>query len=146
MNKVFSVLVITALIALLVTIRVFETSLFYDPLTIFFKTNHTISVLPEVGVFKLYLSLVFRYLLNSLISLAILWYLFKNVSLLKFSTVLYVGFLILCLIIFTFFYISYPEGPHQPLFYARRFLIQPLLLLLLVPAFYFFGNITMLKK
>ncbi|GER58172.1 hypothetical protein ULMA_02800 [Patiriisocius marinus] len=134
------------LIGLLVLIRTFESQLFYDPLLLFFKTDHTINALPILDYSKLYLGLTFRFLLNTLVSLAILWFVFKNKKVLKFSVLLYVMFFIICVGFFTFFIVVYSDGPHQPLFYVRRFLIQPLMLFLLVPAFYFFGNAPSLKK
>lgn len=140
MKRVINIIFVLLLLGLLVAIRGLESQLFYDPLLVFFKTNHTVQALPDLNTPKLYLGLIIRFLLNTVISLAILWFVFKNTALLKFSIVLYTLFLLICLIIFSFFYFSYSEGPHQPLFYARRFLIQPLLLFLLLPAFYFFGN------
>ena len=138
--------IVLLLVGLLVLIRAFESQLFYDPLLLFFKTDHTINGLPVLNFPKLYLGITFRFILNTLVSLAILWFVFKNKKLLKFSALLYGMFFIVCIGFFTFFVIVYGDGPHQPLFYARRFLIQPLLLFLLVPAFYFFGNMPALNK
>jgi exosortase F-associated protein len=41
------------------------------------------------------------------------------------------------MIVFVFLLESSAAGEHMALFYVRRFLIQPLFLLLLLPAFYF---------
>jgi exosortase F-associated protein len=146
MNRLIRSVIIGLFTGLLIAVRAFESRLFYDPLLQFFKTEHTVSALPEMDVAKLYMGLLFRFVLNSLISLTILWCVFKNKSQFKFSAMLYVLFFLICIGVFTCFFFLNAEGPHQFLFYARRFLIQPLLLFLLIPAFYFFGNDTSIEK
>ena len=137
MNKVVRILLIAILFAMLIAVRVFQGFLFYDPLMPFFKQDHSILPLPDFKVFQLLIHIIFRFGLNTLISLAILWMLFKKWELIKFSALFYGILLLVLMIPFAFLINSNEIGNHLPLFYIRRFLIQPLFLLLLIPAFYF---------
>ncbi len=137
MKKIFKIVIILMLVSFLMLIRIFEDSLFYDPLLSFFKTDHTTNPLPKFDSLKLLSNVVLRFSMNTIISLAIIWILFKDTSILKFSVILY---FILLIPLFTVFYfsISYSNSENfLTLFYVRRFLIQPLFLLILLPAFYF---------
>ncbi len=138
MKKIVKILAVLGLVCLLVLIRAFEDQLFYDPLLQFFETDYKRLPLPEMDNFSLQKGVFFRYLLNTLISLAIIWLVFKNKEFLKLSVVLY-GLLFLALfLVFSFIiYTSAETSGHFLLFYVRRFLIQPLFLLVLLPAFYF---------
>lgn len=138
MKKVLNISIVVVLVGLLILIRMFEDALFYDPLLSFFKMDYKTSPLPEMDTFALQTGIVLRFLLNSLISLAIIWIVFKDIEIVKVSCLLYgllfvVLFMVFSLIIFT----SEGTKTHFVLFYVRRFLIQPLFLLILLPAFYF---------
>ena len=86
---------------------------------------------------NLYLNLIFRYFLNTLISLAILQVLYHKKAYLKLALVFY-SISLVCLLIAFSIAINFTDfKDYQYLFYIRRFLIQPLLLLLLIPAFYY---------
>lgn len=129
---------IIILLGLLVLIRAYEDTLFYDPLLDFFKMDYKSKTLPEIDTFALQTGIVLRFLLNTLISFAILWLVFKDRDVIKLSAILYfllfaILFMAFSLIIFT----SEGTQGHLILFYIRRFLIQPLFLLILLPAFYF---------
>lgn len=129
------------LIFLLALIRSFET-LFYDPFLEYFKSDYMGKAFPEYNSLKLFFNLFLRYALNSLISLAIIQVLFKDFMLTKFAGILYsVFFLILILAFFSILNFS-DETNNLLLFYVRRFLIQPLFLLLFVPAFYYQNKIS----
>ncbi|HIB49457.1 MAG TPA: exosortase F system-associated protein [Flavobacteriaceae bacterium] len=136
MNNALKILLIIIGIALLVLIRAFETDLFYDPLLAFFKTDHTTMALPELDKLKTLVHVLFRFLLNTGVSIGILWVLFQNRGVVLFSLVLYgILALVLGILLYVLLHIS-EAGEHMLLFYVRRFLIQPLPLFLLVPAFY----------
>lgn len=125
------------LVALLVLVRVFEGQLFYDPFLAYFKDDFNNLPLPNFKSFQLFLGLLFRYTVNTAISLGIIYVLFKDIAMVKFAFVLYYFFFMI--LIFSFFYIVYYTGDHNNLFlfYVRRFLIQPIFILLFVPAFYY---------
>jgi exosortase F-associated protein len=62
---------------------------------------------------------------------------FKDSELVKFSSVLYlIFFLILIMAFFSVMYV-FGEKNNLALFYIRRFIIQPLFVVLFVPAFYY---------
>lgn len=135
-NKTTVLIVVFALI-LLACIRAFESELFYDPFISFFKSEFYHKQLPFFFQDKLFLNLLFRYLLNSAISLVIIYFLFKEKQLLKLSFYLYTVLFLILIVIF-FGYLNYTKNPDfMILFYIRRFLIQPLLLVLFIPAFYY---------
>ncbi len=120
----------------IVLIRLFEDQLFYDPFLQFFKQDFKNKTLPNFDVVKLFFGILFRYSLNTIFSLAILYLLFPQRSLLKFSTQLFIlFFVVLSLLFFVLLFFFTPD--YMILFYLRRFLIQPLLLILFIPAFYY---------
>ena len=132
---------VIVLFGLLVLVRSFAADLFYDPLIEFFKTTHSTDVLPDMNTAKLMLHTALRFLLNTVVSLGILWVIFKRVDVLKVSILLYACVFILLMLFFWILLGSDEAGGHMALFYVRRFLIQPLFLLLLIPAFYFQKNL-----
>lgn len=138
MKKGVTILLVFVLLIGLVAVRYFQNTLFYDPLLEFFNSEYVASQLPELEFGKLVSSLLFRYMLNMLLSLGIIWVVFRSKEVLRLSILVYVIFLILFGGIFTFLLLQYQPGQYLPLFYVRRLLIQPILLLLLIPAFYFY--------
>jgi len=137
MNKAVKIIVLVLLAILLMLIRMFENELFYDPLLFFFKTDYANNPLPELNLIKLLGNLSFRFILNSILSFAILWVVFRDRGIIKLSVFLYSLFFVILMIVFSYL-LFYSESKNLlPLFYVRRFLIQPLLLLVLLPAFYF---------
>lgn len=137
LNNKTDVVIGLFLIGLLIAIRAFENNLFYDPFLTYFKVNYTNLALPVVNPVKLFLSLGFRYYLNSMISLGMLYLLFKDTKIIKFSVFLYVLFGTVLMISFFFMLYQMNEPNKMYLFYIRRFLIQPIFLILFVPAFYY---------
>lgn len=135
-NKVRFFLIAIALL-FLILVRTFEHQLFYDPFLVFFKSNYQNQVLPEFDGLQLFFGLFFRYGLNTILSLIIIYLLFKDRKMLVFSSGLYlVFFVLLCAVFFgILIFNEYPN--YLVLFYVRRFLIQPLFLVLFVPAFYY---------
>jgi exosortase F-associated protein len=120
---------------LLICVRMFQHSLFYDPFIHFFKKIDK-SHFPEYDTAKLFLNYLFRYGINTVLSLGILWVMFKDKAIIKLTSLLYVGlFLVLAV---SLYMVLQADAPSLKLvFYIRRFLMQPLPLLLFVPAFYY---------
>lgn len=125
------------LILLLVLIRVFENNLFYDPLLDYFKTENSHLPLPRLNIFKLFFSLGMRFYLNSVISLFLLYVIFKDTKIVKFSAFLYMVLGSVLMISFIFMLNFFGEEHKMTLFYIRRFLIQPIFILLFIPGFYY---------
>lgn len=140
MNKTINIILVFVLFSLLAAVRYFQGDIFYDPFLPFFKSNFAAAPLPELISPKFYFHITFRFLINSILSLAILWFLFRKWDIIKISTIIYTVFFILLMGAMVLLIDVSGAGNHQLLFYVRRFLIQPLLLLLLIPAFYIFKN------
>ncbi len=136
LNNKAKIIPIVFLVGLLVMVRAFEDQLFYDPFLNYFK-QEVMGVYPEFNAVKLYLNLCFRYSLNTIISLAILYVVFKEVALVKFSAILYGLFFVVLMVGFYICLNYFDESHKMTLFYIRRFLIQPIFTLLFIPGFYF---------
>lgn len=117
-------------------IRVFEEQLFYDPFLSYFKSNFQNLPFPETNTVHLFLSLLFRFVLNTILSLLIIYTLFQDIEIIRFSAFLYLFFLIVLLALF-FSILNFYTAGSWLLFYVRRFIIQPLFVLLFIPAFYY---------
>lgn len=137
MNKAVKYILVIILVALLFAIRAFENDLFYDPLITYFQNDYLYSSMPEVNIWKLVVDLLFRYSLNSLVTIAIIYVMFQKKSFVKFTGFfLMVVFILLIITFVVLLKNEFSNGYLLP-FYIRRFLIHPLFLLLLLPAFYY---------
>ena len=121
----------------LILVRAFEDDLFYDPFLSFFKTDYQNKPLPDLNCYLLLGNLLLRYALNTFFSLIIIRLLFNERNLMFFSGYLFI-FLFVILVIVFFGLLHFSDQPdYLILFYIRRFLIQPLFLVLFIPAFYY---------
>lgn len=125
------------IIVLLVAIRAFESTIFYDPFLSYFKKEYAHLPFPEINVVKLFLSLGFRFYINSMLSVALIYVLFKDSKFAKFSLLLYMILGSVLMISFFFVLMAFGEESKMTLFYIRRFIIQPIFLILFIPAFYY---------
>ena len=122
---------------MLFAIRAFEGDLFYDPLITYFQNDYLYSSMPEVNIWKLVIDVLFRYTLNSLITLAIIYVAFDKKRYVKFAGFFMVLAFIILIVVFVFLLKNEFESGYLFPFYVRRFLIHPLFLILLFPAFYY---------
>ena len=136
-SKIFRYIGIFISLLLLICIRFFENDLFYDPFLYFFKSEYQNKPLPNFEAFKLILNLFLRYFINALLSISIIYLLFQNKMHVKIASFLYLIVFVLLIMVFSYLIFGSNEPDYLLLFYVRRFLIQPLLILLLIPAFYF---------
>lgn len=136
LNNKITILILIVLVSFLAMIRIVEHTLFYDPLLNYFKSDYTNFPLPLIDNLKLFLGLFFRYFLNTIVSISIIYVVFKDFQLVKFASALYLIFFVILIVIFFFVLSFYGEESKMALFYIRRFLIQPILLLLFIPGFY----------
>lgn len=138
MNKWIRIAIILLLFAVLVLIRAFQESLFYDPLLEFYKSDYLRNVgLPEMNIEKTIGYTGLRFLINSLISLIILFVAFRDRGLVRFATLLYLIAFVVLIVAFWILLHHYNPERYMSLFYVRRFLMQPLLIIILLPAFYY---------
>jgi exosortase F-associated protein len=134
-NK-YKVLIAVLIVACFGVIRAFENQLFYDPFLVYFESNFKSKPFPEVNNLSLFCGLLLRYVLNSALSLILIYNLFADREILKFSTYLYVFFFVLLFSMFFIILKFFPDAGWL-LFYVRRFIIQPIFVLLFIPAFYY---------
>lgn len=137
MVKLIKIIVLLVLVLLLVLIRYYEAVLFYDPFLTFFKNDYLYLDSPNPEFFKLIGFTTLRYLLNTIISLAIFWVIFKDKNIITFASIIY-GFVFVILISLYSYFVKHPKQEDYYVFFnIRRFLIQPIMLILLLPAFYY---------
>lgn len=129
--------IVMLLVFLLALVRIYENVLFYDPFSYYFKSDYLNLTFPQYEKGKLFFSLLSRYWLNAFLSLGIIYVVFTDWELTKFSAVLYLLFFVVLIVAFyALIAFSGPENNFM-IFYVRRFLIQPVLVLLFIPAFYY---------
>ncbi|MCF6140285.1 exosortase F system-associated protein [Flavobacterium sp. K77] len=125
------------LVVLLILVRASENQMFYDPFLDFFKNDFEDSKLPILDEGKLFLGLFFRYFLNTVFSLAIIFILYRDKALIKFASLLYLFFFVVLIVAFYIVLLNDLPNQNWVLFYIRRFIIQPLFLLLFLAGLYY---------
>lgn len=137
MTKTLKYSLLCILFGLLIAVRAFESELFYDPYLEFFRNDYLYLDSPETEIAKLLAFIALRYCLNTFISLGILYLVFNDVNILKFSVFLYIIAFIILIVIYSYFVIYSKQEDYYLFFNVRRLLIHPIILLLLLPAFYY---------
>ncbi len=136
MKKLRKTILLVFLFGLFFVVRAFQESLFYDPLIAYYQNDYLYTAPPAVDSLKLLVHMGFRYLINTLVSLSILWVLFKNTTILRFSVFFYLfAFFVLIAVFWGLLVTQFSVGYLLP-FYVRRFLIHPLFLFIVLPLFY----------
>ena len=107
-------------------IRFFEEQLFYDPYGSFFQNDYLYLDNPRRETFKLVVFTTLRFALNTIISLGILYVVFKDKSIVKFSAIIYAIAYIILLALYLYFVLSPKQEDYYLFFNIRRFLIQPI--------------------
>ena len=138
MHKVTKYILLSILVLLLILIRFYEDILFYDPYLEFFHNDYLYIDSPRRELAKLIGFTTLRYALNTSISLAILFVVFRDISIIKFSGIIYAGSFVFLILIYLYFVINPRKEDYYLFFNIRRFLIQPIILILLLPAFYYY--------
>ncbi len=138
MSNIVKSIWLLVLFGLLILIRTFENELFYDPYLKFFESDYLYIDNPRREVFKLTLFTTLRYVLNTILSLGIIYMFFEDKNIVKFSAYIYAFAFVILIGLFLYFVIRPKQEDYYIFFNIRRFLIQPLLLLLLLPAFYYY--------
>jgi len=138
MNRSVRIVITVVLFGLLFLIRAYETELFYDPLIVYFQNDYLYKPIPEIDTWKLTVDLLFRYSLNSLVTIGIIYMIFKKKKYVKFAGfMLMVSFMIMIVIFSLLLRTQFESGYLFP-FYIRRFIVHPIFLLILLPAFYYY--------
>ncbi len=138
MNKVLRFTLIVLLFITLAAVRYLERYLFYDPLLAYFDLGYLNGEeLPAIHQFHFFLSAAFRYWLNTLLSLLLLYLIFLETSILKFSFLFYGSAFLILMVLYAILIADFDPEHYLRLFYVRRLLIQPVFIILLLPAFYY---------
>jgi exosortase F-associated protein len=137
MNKVLKIGLIGILLLGLVLIRFYEHELFSDLLLEFYSSEFSYAQAPEFDVTQVLGSTSWRYLLNSIISIVIIGIAFPYRKTILFAMVFYVLAYLILTLLFWFFISDMKRENFLTIFYIRRFLIQPIFVLVLLPAFYY---------
>lgn len=137
MNKFIKLSLIGVLVIALALVRYFEHDLFSDPLLEFYNSEYRYFEAPEFDTLQIIGTTSWRFLLNTILSLAIIWIAFPSKKTILFSLGFY-GFAYVGLITaFWFFMTDMKADNYLIIFYIRRFLIQPIFVIILLPAFYY---------
>ena len=135
--KIFRLLLIVLSVCGLVGVRIVEDHLFYDPFIHYFKGLNKSTVFPEVEMLRLSINHFFRFILNLIFSCALIHLIFKR----KLWTL---QALILMVLVYFLVFPIYLYCVHTKFeigtlftFYVRRFVIQPILVLILIPIFFY---------
>lgn len=135
--RLINFLLVLAGIAGLIGVRMYEERMFYDPILDYFQIADDKMPLPYFNDGKLILHHIFRFALNLFFSLIIVQALFRNF---RWTVQAAVLMALVFLITFPLYYFSIKYDLKLGFlftFYLRRFVIQPLILLLIIPIFYY---------
>ncbi len=134
------ILVIIGILGL-IGVRAIEDRAFYDPFLQYFSVADKKAHFPDFEWFSLILNYIFRFLLNLLFSAIIIQALFRNRQWTVQGLVLMTIVFAITLPIYLYCIQTKFEIGYLFSFYMRRFVIQPLILLLIVPMFYYRRNL-----
>ena len=135
--KILNFILVFAGILGLVSVRFLEDKIFYDPFLEFFKADYKVAQVPDFIWGKLMLSHFFRFALNLIFSAIVVHFMFLN----KKWTIQAVFLMAVTFLFFFPIYLwclySKMEIGYLFTFSVRRFVIQPIILLLIIPIFYY---------
>ena len=121
----------------LVSVRFLEDKIFYDPFLAFFKGDYKVAQIPEFLWGKRIISHFFRFFLNLFFSAVVIHFMFLNKKwTLQAVVLITVAFLFFFPIYLWCLYTKMEIG-YLFTFSVRRFIIQPIILLLIIPIFYY---------
>ncbi len=89
MRMILRIVLIFFFFGLLFFVRAFELELFYDPLNSYFQNEYLYKEIPSINRWKLLSNLFYRYTLNSLISIGIIYLIFRNKKMMNFLLLLF---------------------------------------------------------
>ena len=121
----------------LISVRIFEEQLFYDPFLNYFHEANKNAHFPDFVWGKLIWNYLFRFFLNLIISAAVIYFIFKNKDWTFQAIVLMVLVFVITFSLYLYCIHTQFEIGYLFSFYMRRFVIQPLILLLIIPLFYY---------
>ena len=137
MNKYKRIGAIGVLFLMLIGVRILAQNFFYDPLITYYQNDYLYMDIPKFNFTLFWGYLLLRYFLNMGLSLMIIYFTFLNKKVMAFSIRFYLlALLVLSLIFWALLEFDLNLG-YRLTFYIRRFLIHPIFLIILLPAFYY---------
>ncbi|UTX47595.1 exosortase F system-associated protein [Chryseobacterium sp. MA9] len=140
--KILSWLLVLAGICGLISVRVLEGTIFYDPFLDYFHEANKNIEFPGFEWGRLIGGHLFRFVLNLLFSCLIIYGLFKNKQWTLQGAVMMIIVFMISLPIYLYCISDRFEIGYLFSFYMRRFVIQPLIIMLIVPIFYYRKQMT----
>lgn len=135
--KILNWIIVIAAIFGLISVRFLENKIFYDPFLEYFKGDYKVAKIPDFVWGKLILSHFFRFLLNLVFSAIAIHFMFRSkVWTLQAALLITIAFLVFFPIYLWCLYGKMEVG-YLFTFSVRRFVIQPIVLLLIIPIFYY---------
>ena len=138
MSKPLRIVITFVLFGLLFLVRAYEADLFYDPLILYFQNDYLYKPIPQIDSWHLVVDMLFRYSINSLITLGIIYMIFRKKKYVKFTGFFLMTAFMIMIIIFSLLLRTKFESGYLFPFYIRRFIVHPIFLLILLPAFYYY--------
>lgn len=135
--KILSWVLVIIGICGLVGVRMLEDKIFYDPFLNYFHEADEQTAFPAFEWGSLILSHLFRFILNLIFSSIIIHFMFKNKEWTIQGAVLMTIIFAITFPIYLYCISDKFEIGYLFSFYMRRFVIQPLILLLIIPLFYY---------
>ncbi len=121
----------------LISVRMLEDRIFYDPFLGYFHEADKNAQFPDFEWLKLIANYLFRFSLNLILSAMIVHFAFGNRQWTIQAIVLMLIVFVLTFPIYLYCIHTKFEIGYLFSFYMRRFVIQPMILLLIIPMFYY---------
>ena len=135
--KILNFILVFAGILGLISVRSLEDKIFFDPFLEFFKADYKVAQVPDFIWGKLMLSHFFRFALNLIFSAIVVHFMFLNNKWTIQAVVLMAVAFLFFFPIYLWCLYSKMEIGYLFTFSVRRFVIQPIILLLIIPIFYY---------
>jgi len=119
----------------LVTVYILQRVLFYDPF-LDFTYDHVNNNYPEFSTGKYIMSKLFRFVLNDGFAIAIIYGVFGPGKYVKFAAVIFLVGLVILLPIYLILVLNFFHETYSYLNHLHRLVLNPVLMMLLIPAFY----------
>jgi exosortase F-associated protein len=120
----------------LIIVYVFQRQLFFDPFQDFIY-NPQEPQYPEFESGPYIISKIIRYILNDGFALLIIWGLFKNKTYMRFAMIIFSIGLFILLPIYLYLVLNHYHSTYTFLNHLHRLVLNPVLMMLLIPAFYY---------
>ena len=135
--KILSWLIVFFAVFGLIGVRILEDQIFYDPFINYFHIANKRAHFPDFEWFKLIIHYVLRFGFNLILSAIIIHFIFKNKDWTIQAVILMLIIFAITLPIYLYCIDTKFEIGYLFSFYIRRFVIQPLILLMIIPLFYY---------